>query len=142
MEFYNKIDLLIPITREDFETICADLFLLCLKPVEDVLEVCNLNITDLSYCPNLEILHAICDCGITNKSIQYLHKLRELNVSYNSKISDLTGCPNLQILDASGEHCGITSDNLKHVPNLIELNTHNNTNITPFSNCHNVRVNT
>jgi molecular chaperone DnaK (HSP70) len=46
-EFYNMIDLLIPITREDFETICADLFLLSLKPVEDVLYLCEMTTEDI-----------------------------------------------------------------------------------------------
>jgi len=46
-EFYNDIDLLIPITRSDFETICSDLFLLSLKPVEDVLHLCEMTTEDI-----------------------------------------------------------------------------------------------
>jgi molecular chaperone DnaK (HSP70) len=46
-EFYNEIDLLIPITRSDFETICSDLFLLSLKPVEDVLNLCEMSTEDI-----------------------------------------------------------------------------------------------
>jgi molecular chaperone DnaK (HSP70) len=46
-EFYNEIDLLIPITRSDFETICSDLFLLSLKPVEDVLHLCEMTTEDI-----------------------------------------------------------------------------------------------
>ena len=46
-EFYLSIDLLIPITREDFEIICSDLFLLSLKPVEDVLELQELTTDDI-----------------------------------------------------------------------------------------------
>jgi heat shock 70kDa protein 1/2/6/8 len=46
-EFYNEKDLLIPITRSDFETICSDLFLLSLKPVEDVLNLCEMTTEDI-----------------------------------------------------------------------------------------------
>jgi molecular chaperone DnaK (HSP70) len=46
-EFYNDIDLLIPITREDFETICSDLFILSLKPIEDVLDLCEMTTNDI-----------------------------------------------------------------------------------------------
>jgi molecular chaperone DnaK (HSP70) len=46
-EFYNNIDLLIPITRDDFEKICADLFLLSLKPIEDVLQLCEMTTNDI-----------------------------------------------------------------------------------------------
>lgn len=46
-EFYNGIDLFFPITRNDFETICSDLILMCLKPVEDALESCELSIDDI-----------------------------------------------------------------------------------------------
>ena len=47
-EFYDGKDLFFGLTRNDFEVICADLFLLCLKPIEDVLDVCELNITDIN----------------------------------------------------------------------------------------------
>ena len=46
-DFYNGIDLFYPITRNDFETICSDLILLCLKPVEDALESCELSVDDI-----------------------------------------------------------------------------------------------
>ena len=46
-EFYLSIDLLIPITREDFEIICGDLLLLSLKPIEDVLELQELTTDDI-----------------------------------------------------------------------------------------------
>lgn len=45
--FYQENDLFIPITRIDFEKICMDLFLICLKPVEDVLRHCELTIDDI-----------------------------------------------------------------------------------------------
>jgi molecular chaperone DnaK (HSP70) len=47
-EFYNGLDLFFPITRNDFETICSDLILLCLKPVEDALESCGLSVDDIN----------------------------------------------------------------------------------------------
>jgi heat shock protein 1/8 len=47
-EFYNNIDLFFPITRNDFETICSDLILMCLKPVEDALNSCELCVDDIN----------------------------------------------------------------------------------------------
>jgi len=47
-EFYNNIDLFFSISREEFEIICGDLLLLCLKSVEDVLEVCELETKDIN----------------------------------------------------------------------------------------------
>ena len=46
-DFYLGLDLFFPITRNDFETICADLVLLCLKPVEDALESCDMSVDDI-----------------------------------------------------------------------------------------------
>jgi len=46
-EFYLGIDLFFPITRAELETICADLVLMCLKPVEDALESCDLAVDDI-----------------------------------------------------------------------------------------------
>lgn len=45
--FYDEKDLFISITRQDFEKICTDLFLICLKPIDDVLRNCDLDITDI-----------------------------------------------------------------------------------------------
>jgi molecular chaperone DnaK (HSP70) len=42
-EFYEDKDLFFAITRSEFETITADLFMLALKPVEDILECCDLS---------------------------------------------------------------------------------------------------
>lgn len=41
--FHNDLNLLISISRKDYERLCRDLFILCLKPVEDVLESCGLS---------------------------------------------------------------------------------------------------
>jgi molecular chaperone DnaK (HSP70) len=46
-EFYEGKDLFFALTRSDFETITADLFISALKPVEDILECCELAITDI-----------------------------------------------------------------------------------------------
>ena len=46
-EFYEGKDLFFSITRDDFEIICSDLFLLALKPIDDVLEAAKLTITDI-----------------------------------------------------------------------------------------------
>jgi len=45
--FHNNIDLFIPITRVEFEKICMDLFLICMKPVDDVLRKCELSIENI-----------------------------------------------------------------------------------------------
>jgi len=41
--FYDTRDLYFKITRKDFENLCSDLFLLCIKPVNDVLKAINLS---------------------------------------------------------------------------------------------------
>lgn len=41
--FYNDLDMIVPITRTEFEKICMDLFLICLKPIDDVLKNCNMS---------------------------------------------------------------------------------------------------
>ena len=47
-DFYNGIDMFFYITRQEFEVICGDLLLLCLKPVEDILNICELEIKDIN----------------------------------------------------------------------------------------------
>jgi heat shock protein 1/8 len=42
-EFYNNKNLFITLTREQFEKICRDLFILCLKPADDILKTCEIN---------------------------------------------------------------------------------------------------
>ena len=46
-KFYNDIDLLFQLTRSDLEIICADLLLICLKPIDDVLDATDLQIDDI-----------------------------------------------------------------------------------------------
>ncbi len=41
--FYDDKDLFVTITKEIFEKICKELFILCLKPVSDILQSCKLN---------------------------------------------------------------------------------------------------
>lgn len=45
--FYDCKDLLLSITRDDLEKFCGDLYLLCLKPVDDILRECNMNVDDV-----------------------------------------------------------------------------------------------
>lgn len=40
--FYDDKDLFITITKEIFESICKELFILCLKPISDILKSCNM----------------------------------------------------------------------------------------------------
>lgn len=42
-EFYDNKNLLITMTREMFEKICQDLFIMCLKSVDDVLKSCEID---------------------------------------------------------------------------------------------------
>lgn len=47
-EFYDNKDLFIQMTRTDFEKICADLFILSLKPIDDILTRCELNTNNIN----------------------------------------------------------------------------------------------
>jgi hypothetical protein len=40
--FYDEKDLFINITKETYESICKELFILCLKPISDVLKSCKM----------------------------------------------------------------------------------------------------
>jgi molecular chaperone DnaK (HSP70) len=42
-DFHNGVDLFYKITRQDFENLCRDLFLLCIKPVNDILKMTNIS---------------------------------------------------------------------------------------------------
>jgi molecular chaperone DnaK (HSP70) len=46
-DFHDGINLYIPITRKDFEKICRELFIICLKPVEDALTSAGLEKDDI-----------------------------------------------------------------------------------------------
>ena len=46
--FYNKHNLSISITREKFEQLCNDVFVLCMKPIDDVLKSSNINREDIN----------------------------------------------------------------------------------------------
>lgn len=46
-DFYEGKNLYINLTRDNFEKICRDLFILCLKPVEDVLKSCDMDREDI-----------------------------------------------------------------------------------------------
>jgi len=46
-DFYENKNIYIPITRKQFENICKDLFILCLKPVEDILISSELSRDDI-----------------------------------------------------------------------------------------------
>ncbi len=47
-DFYDNKDLLFAITRNDLEIICADLLLISLKPIDDVLDACDLTIDNIN----------------------------------------------------------------------------------------------
>ena len=46
-DFYDGKDLLFSISRSDLEIICGDLLLICLKPIDDVIDCCDLSIDDI-----------------------------------------------------------------------------------------------
>jgi heat shock protein 1/8 len=46
-DFHENKDLFVKITRDDFENICRDLFLLCLHPVEEILDECMMTENDI-----------------------------------------------------------------------------------------------
>lgn len=46
-KFYDEKTLMLNITREQFENLCKDLLILCLKPIEDVLKSCDLTKDDI-----------------------------------------------------------------------------------------------
>ena len=45
--FYNDIDLYIPLTRLNFEKLCMDLFLMCMSPIEDILDITDTEIEEI-----------------------------------------------------------------------------------------------
>jgi len=46
-DFHDNKNLFVTITKEMFNTLCKDLFILCLKPVDDVLKSCDINKSDI-----------------------------------------------------------------------------------------------
>ena len=46
--FHENIDLCIVISKELFENICADLFMLCIKPLQDIIYNSGIEITDIN----------------------------------------------------------------------------------------------
>jgi heat shock protein 1/8 len=45
--FYDGKDLYVPITRSDFEKACREFFMICLKPIDDALKVCEKDIDEI-----------------------------------------------------------------------------------------------
>ena len=45
--FYNNKDLFYYITRSEFEQLCGDLFILCIKPINDILYECEISESDI-----------------------------------------------------------------------------------------------
>jgi len=46
-EFHDSKDLIVKITRDDFENLCRDLFLLCLKSVDDLMNECSITVDEI-----------------------------------------------------------------------------------------------
>jgi molecular chaperone DnaK (HSP70) len=47
-DFHDNKNLLFSLTRNDLEIICSDLLLICLKPIDDVIEACDLDINNIN----------------------------------------------------------------------------------------------
>ena len=45
--FYDNKDLYVTISRSEFEKICKELFLVCLKPIDDALGICDMDISEI-----------------------------------------------------------------------------------------------
>jgi len=46
-DFYEGINLIVPITKKEFELLCRDLFILCIKPLEDIMTSSGLERGDI-----------------------------------------------------------------------------------------------
>ena len=46
-DFYNGINLIVSITKKEFELLCRDLFILCIKPLEDIMTSCGMEKGDI-----------------------------------------------------------------------------------------------
>jgi len=79
-DFHDNHTLSVQITREQFEMICRDLFILCLKPVDDVLKSCDMKPADIDEI----ILVGGCSRMPTIRSnLKLMFEGREPNVSIN-----------------------------------------------------------
>jgi hypothetical protein len=103
----------------------------------EILGIINgMNIVDLSFMPQLKVLHAN-DLLFGQYAIRHLN-LQMLCVNDNYMVHDVGFMSNLQILHACGE-CGIRQDGIAGL-NLIELYVDWNTNITDVSDMTNLCV--
>lgn len=73
--FYEDNDLLVKITRQDFENICRDLFLLCMYPIDSLINECDIN--------HIDVDEVILIGGMTR--MPYIREL--LNTKFPSKIN-------------------------------------------------------
>ncbi len=48
-DFYEDNDLKVVLTVDKFYEICSDLFILCVKPLEDILKSCDITKSDIDY---------------------------------------------------------------------------------------------
>jgi len=73
----------------------------------------------------LEILNCSGNCGIDDKGIKNLTKLKILSASDNPKITNINHLTNLEILWCDG-NCGISDEGIKNLTNLKEMYARNN----------------
>lgn len=78
--FYKDIDLNITITRTDFENICQDLFIMSLKPLEDVLDSANMTVSDID---DIILVGGATRMAAIRKNIKLYFKGKEPNCSIN-----------------------------------------------------------
>jgi len=79
-EFYNNYNLFINITRQQFENICKDLLIMCLKPIDDVLRSCNMLVDDID---EVILVGGCTRMPIIRDNIKLFFKGKEPNTNVN-----------------------------------------------------------
>lgn len=101
-DFYEGIDLLVPFTREKFEQICKDLFILCLKPLEDIMESCDIEKRDID---EIILVGGMTRVPLIRDNIRKYFNGKEPNCSMNpDDVVSAGAAVQGYILSSKGEH--------------------------------------
>lgn len=79
-DFYENITLNIIITKEEFENICQDLFIMALKPLEDVLHSADMTVDDID---DIILVGGATRMSTIRNNIKLYFKNKEPNISIN-----------------------------------------------------------
>jgi len=82
-DFYDGKNLCVSITRKQFEKICRDLLILCLKPIEDVLTSSNLEKKDID---EIILVGGMTRMPIIRENIKLFFNGKELNTTVDPDI--------------------------------------------------------